>query len=135
MVTLVANGSNLLSSDDLDGFSYDKEDKNRGNESSDNKDLYALFIIPKIGVIVSAVAFILRRMLFQIVAKIFTSMEPDEEEEADDNLSISSSNIDTNENLGNVSSDTSSEDDIMIIDAAVQTSFKSDANDIDFEDD
>ena len=56
-----------------------------------------------------------------------------EHDDSDSNMSISSSNV--AEDNFYVSSDTSSEDEIMIIDAAVQTSFKTEENESEFDDD
>ena len=81
----------------------------------------------------SGVIVLLRKLVVQVIRKFFNAMR-EEEDETESHLSISSSNVCANEENFYVSSDTSSEDEIMILDAGVQTSFKSE-DDSHFDDD
>ena len=127
MVTVDSDDGNLVFEEDIAEIDEKTQELTFEN---DKKDLYALFVIPILGLIISGVVLFLKKLGFRLVRGIFNAMEHDD---SDSHLSISSSNVpDVN---FYVSSDTSSEDEIMILDAAVQTSFKSEENDSKFDDD
>ena len=128
MITVPSNEGNLVFQEDIAEYKEKKQEFT--DDDNDNKDLYALFVIPLLEIIISGIIVIPRKLGFRLIRGIFNAMEHDDDSES--HVSISSSNV-AEENFY-VSSDTSSEDKIMIIDAGVQTFFKSEEGDSHFDD-